>query len=216
MKVKICKTMKKLRWTIQQICLAAFNILTLTLTSTKVIRERNKDKPWLDDQCRNAFVLKQEAHLRWKRNRSKSRVSWEDLVRCQVRANETYSRSSISLVPETGMFFWMTSLLISGGPLLSLLSSAWVRHCHRLLVEVVDWCESRLAKLICSRIILMASSPESLFIYRWCASNHPVCLSERSGYLWCTFVRVAYTAKCIGEWSEGNRNHTDWFQRSSW
>ena len=29
---------------------------------------------------------------------------------------------------------------------------AWVRHCHRLLVDVVDvvdWCESRLVKLIC-------------------------------------------------------------------
>ena len=26
---------------------------------TKVIRERNKDKPWFDDQCRHAFGLKQ-------------------------------------------------------------------------------------------------------------------------------------------------------------
>ena len=25
---------------------------------------------------------------------------------------------------------------------------------------------------------------------QWGASNHPVCLSERSGYLWCTFVSV--------------------------
>ena len=31
---------------------------------TKVIRVRNKDKPWFDDQCRHAFGLKQEAHLR--------------------------------------------------------------------------------------------------------------------------------------------------------
>ena len=31
---------------------------------TKVIRVRNKDKPWFDDQCRLAFGLKQEAHLR--------------------------------------------------------------------------------------------------------------------------------------------------------
>ena len=50
---------------------------------------RNKDKPWFDDQCRPAFGLKQEAHLRWKRDRS--RVNWEEFVRCQVRANETYS-----------------------------------------------------------------------------------------------------------------------------
>ena len=38
---------------------------------TKVIRGRNKDKPWFDDQCRRAFDLKQEAHLRWTRNRSR-------------------------------------------------------------------------------------------------------------------------------------------------
>ena len=55
---------------------------------TKVIRVRNKDKPWLDDQCRQAFGLKQEAHLRWTRERS--RVTWEEFVHYQVRANETY------------------------------------------------------------------------------------------------------------------------------
>ena len=42
---------------------------------TKIIRERNKDKPWFDDQCRHAFGLKQEAHLRWTRDHS--RVNWE-------------------------------------------------------------------------------------------------------------------------------------------
>ena len=31
----------------------------------KVIRVCNKDKPWFDVQCRHAFGLKQEAHLRW-------------------------------------------------------------------------------------------------------------------------------------------------------
>ena len=31
---------------------------------TKVIRVRNKDKPWFDDQCRHAFGLMQEAHFR--------------------------------------------------------------------------------------------------------------------------------------------------------
>ena len=51
---------------------------------------RNKDKPWFDDQCRHAFGLKQEAHLRWLHDRS--RVNWEEFVRCQVRANETYSQ----------------------------------------------------------------------------------------------------------------------------
>ena len=56
---------------------------------TNIIRVRNKDKPWFDDQCRHAFGLKQEAHLRWTRDRSL--VNWEKFVHCQVRANETYS-----------------------------------------------------------------------------------------------------------------------------
>ena len=55
----------------------------------KIIRVLNKDKPWFDDQCRHAFGLKQEAHLRW--TRVHSRANWEEFVRCQVRANETYS-----------------------------------------------------------------------------------------------------------------------------
>ena len=48
-------------------------------TRTKIIRVRNKDKRWFDDQCRHAFGLKQETHLRWTRDRS--RVSWEEFVR---------------------------------------------------------------------------------------------------------------------------------------
>ena len=52
---------------------------------------RNKDKPWLDDQCRHAFGLRQEAHLRWTRNRS--RGNWEEFVHCKVRANENYSEA---------------------------------------------------------------------------------------------------------------------------
>ena len=46
---------------------------------TKVIRVRNKDKPWFDDQCTHAFSFKQEAHLRW--TRDCSRVNWEEFVR---------------------------------------------------------------------------------------------------------------------------------------
>ena len=52
---------------------------------------RNKDKPWFDDQCRHAFSLKQEAHLRWTRDHS--RVNWEEFAHYQVRANETYSEA---------------------------------------------------------------------------------------------------------------------------
>ena len=58
---------------------------------TKIIRVRNKDKPWFDDQCRHAFGLKQEAHLLWTSDRS--RVSWEEFAHCQVRADETYSEA---------------------------------------------------------------------------------------------------------------------------
>ena len=58
---------------------------------TKVIRVRNKDKPWFDDQYMRAFDLKQEAQLRWTRDRSP--VKWEEFVHCQVRANETYSEA---------------------------------------------------------------------------------------------------------------------------
>ena len=54
---------------------------------TMVIRTNN-DKSWFDDQCRHAIGLKQEAHLRWTSDRS--RVNWEEYVRYQVRANETY------------------------------------------------------------------------------------------------------------------------------
>ena len=50
---------------------------------------RNKDKRWFDDQCRHGLGLKQEAHVRWTRDRS--RDNWEEFVRCQVRANETNS-----------------------------------------------------------------------------------------------------------------------------
>ena len=62
---------------------------------TKIIRERNKDKPWFDDLCRRAFDLKQEAHLQWTRDRS--RVNWEEFVCCEVRANETYSEGKHQL-----------------------------------------------------------------------------------------------------------------------
>ena len=59
---------------------------------TKIVRVRNKDKPWFDNQCRHAFGLKQEAHLWW--THDCSRVNWEEFVYCQVRANETYSEAT--------------------------------------------------------------------------------------------------------------------------
>ena len=63
-------------------------LLVRRYVPTKVIRVRNKDKPWFDDQCRRALGLKQEAHLCW--TRGLTLVNSEEFVRCQVRANETY------------------------------------------------------------------------------------------------------------------------------
>ena len=42
-------------------------------------------------ECKHAFGLKQQAHFRWTRDRS--RVYWEEFVHRQVRANETYSEA---------------------------------------------------------------------------------------------------------------------------
>ena len=60
---------------------------------TKVVRVQNKDKPWFDDQCRHAFGLKQEAHLRWTRDRS--RVNWDEFVRCQERVMKPTRRLGV-------------------------------------------------------------------------------------------------------------------------
>ena len=65
----------------------------------------NKDKPWFDDQCRHAFGLNQEAHLRWTRDRSL--VNWEEFVRSYkdfIKLMKPTLRPSVSLVPERGMF----------------------------------------------------------------------------------------------------------------
>ena len=43
----------------------------------------------------------------------------------------------------------------------------------------------------------------------WCVSNHSVCLSERFGYLWCTFVRVPYTANALKSGQEARIVHID-------
>ena len=68
---KICGAMQGLPW---RNILSADNpvevlnehllLLVGGFVPTKVLRVHNKDKPWFDDQCRHAFGLKQEAHLR--------------------------------------------------------------------------------------------------------------------------------------------------------
>ena len=43
-----------------------------------------------------AFILKQEAHFRWTRNRSL--VNYEEFVPCQVRANEANSEAKRQVI----------------------------------------------------------------------------------------------------------------------
>ena len=68
-----------------------FLLLIGRFVPTKIIRVHNKDKLWFDNQCRHAFGLKQEAHLRWTHDRC--RVNFEEFLHRQVRANETYSQA---------------------------------------------------------------------------------------------------------------------------
>ena len=46
------------------------------------------------------FGLKQEAHLRWTRDRSQ--VNWDEFVCWQVRANETYSKAKFQFCDKQG------------------------------------------------------------------------------------------------------------------
>ena len=94
----ICGAMQDLPWCIiwyadnpVEVLNEHLLLLVGRFVPTKIISVRNKDKPWFDDQCRYASGLKQEAHLRWTRDRS--RVNWEGFVHCQVRGNETYSEA---------------------------------------------------------------------------------------------------------------------------
>ena len=94
----VCGAIRELTW--HNICLSDnpvevlnenLSLLVGRYVPTKVIREHDKDKPWLDCQCRHYFGLMQEAHLRWTSDRS--RVNCEEFVRCQVKANETDSEA---------------------------------------------------------------------------------------------------------------------------
>ena len=81
---------------------------------TKITHVRNKDKPWFDDQCRHVFGLKQEAHLRLTRDRS--RVNWDEFVHCQVRANETYSEAKRQFSARNRDVFMNSLSTHNGGP----------------------------------------------------------------------------------------------------
>ena len=123
---------------------------------TKGICVRNKDKSWFDDQCRHAFILMQEAHLQWTRDRSQ--VNWEEFVHYQVRANETYSevkhqfsdRNRDVLTNIQSPHKWWSNLMSvvfgSSSSLPSLVSEGGGLVCESVI------------RLICCQIILTASS----------------------------------------------------------
>ena len=67
------------------------SLLVDRFVPTKVIRERNKEKRWFKDDCRLAFDIKQGAHLRWTRDRS--RINWDDVVHYQRRVNAVYAEA---------------------------------------------------------------------------------------------------------------------------
>ena len=67
------------------------SLLAECFVPTKVIRVRNKDKPLFNDDCRRAFDLKQEAHLRWTHDRPL--VNLHEFVHYQRRANAVYAEA---------------------------------------------------------------------------------------------------------------------------
>ena len=67
------------------------SLLVERFVPTKVIRVRNNDKPWFNDDCRLAFDIKQGAHLRWTRDRS--RVNRDEFVRYLRKVNAVYAEA---------------------------------------------------------------------------------------------------------------------------
>ena len=67
------------------------SLLVRCFVLTKVIRVRNNAKPWFNNDCRFAFNIKQGAHLR--RTRDRSRVNWNEFVHYQRRANAVYAEA---------------------------------------------------------------------------------------------------------------------------
>ena len=62
-----------------------------------------KNKPYFNDDWRHVFDLKQEAHFRWTRDRS--RFNWYEFVRYQSRANVVCADAGRQFsVMEAGMF----------------------------------------------------------------------------------------------------------------
>ena len=53
-------------------------------------------KTWFNNDCRHAFNLKQEAHLRCTHDRS--RINWDEFVHNQRSANEVYAAAGCQFI----------------------------------------------------------------------------------------------------------------------
>ena len=67
------------------------SLLVERFVPTKVIRVRNKDKPWFNDDSRLALDMKHGAHLRWTRDHSQ--VNWDECVHYLRRANAVHAEA---------------------------------------------------------------------------------------------------------------------------
>ena len=67
------------------------SVLVERFVPIKVVRVHNNDKPCFNDNCRLAFDIKQGAHLRWTRDRS--RDNWDECVHYQRMANAVYAEA---------------------------------------------------------------------------------------------------------------------------
>ena len=67
------------------------SLLVERFVPTKVILVHNKEKPWFNDDCRLAVDIKQGAHHRWTRDRS--RFTWDEFIHYQRRANAVYAEA---------------------------------------------------------------------------------------------------------------------------
>ena len=118
--------------------------LVWRFTPTKVMRVRNKDKPWFNDDRMHAFF-----------GGMLSRVNWDEVFHCQVRAKEVYAEAVYARSRDVLMNAQCPQRWYC--PLLSLLCLAWLRL-FLSLVWVVDWFESLLKRrTYCQTILSMPS-----------------------------------------------------------
>ena len=76
------------------------SLLVERFVLTKVIRVSNKHKPWCNDDSKRVFEIKQEAHLRWIRNRSE--LTGMSCFTSRGGLMYYMSRLGVTLVSESG------------------------------------------------------------------------------------------------------------------